>query len=87
MDPIKFKFSCLQCGKCCWGPGTVELSPGQVLHIKTKQPCYFLKDNKCSIYKNRPEQCRTYPYWPRLQFSKQRLLEVMKYCKGIILDD
>ncbi len=25
-----------------------------------KEGCFFLKDNKCSIYKNRPKACRIY---------------------------
>jgi hypothetical protein len=33
-----------------------------------KEQCIFLDSNgkTCSIYKSRPIQCRTYPYWPRL---------------------
>lgn len=29
--------------------------------IQLRQPCYFLKDNKCSIYNNRPVGCRLGP--------------------------
>src|SRR6185295_3846657 len=25
--------------------------------------CVFLKDKKCLVYKARPEQCRTFPWW------------------------
>ena len=33
--------------------------------------CIFLEKDgrRCSIYDFRPQQCRTYPYWPRLQQS------------------
>jgi len=37
---------------------------GKDLVLKDKpksKECIFLEDNKCSIYKDRPEQCKTYP--------------------------
>ena len=27
--------------------------------------CVFLKDSKCSVYSVRPQQCRTFPWWPQ----------------------
>ena len=32
--------------------------------------CSFLKDNKCSVYKARPTQCRTWPFWPEVMDAK-----------------
>lgn len=36
------------------------------------QSCVFLADDSktCTIYKHRPVQCRTYPYWPSLLASR-----------------
>ena len=35
-------------------------------HLKNPDTdCCFLKGNVCSIYELRPEQCRTWPYWPQ----------------------
>ena len=32
--------------------------------------CIFLSDDmKCTVYEARPNQCRTYPFWPRLLSS------------------
>ena len=35
----------------------------RILALKS-YPCYFLKDNKCSIYPNAPLICRLYPFSP-----------------------
>ncbi|HOP09191.1 MAG TPA: YkgJ family cysteine cluster protein, partial [Candidatus Methanofastidiosa archaeon] len=29
---------------------------------RSKESCIFLRDGKCSIYENRPDLCRTYPF-------------------------
>lgn len=45
--------------------------------------CIFLKENKCSIYENRPLQCKTFPYWPSIMRSKENWDEEAKCCEGI----
>lgn len=45
--------------------------------------CIFLKDKKCSIYQERPTQCRTYPWWPTLLKSKKDWQEAALTCEGI----
>ncbi|MHC4380817.1 MAG: YkgJ family cysteine cluster protein [Planctomycetota bacterium] len=37
----------------------------------------------CSIYEHRPEQCRTFPFWPKLEDSQAELEEAAAYCPGI----
>ena len=32
-------------------------------------PCPFLEDKKCSVYEDRPDNCREYPYLHKAQFS------------------
>lgn len=32
-------------------------------------PCPFLKENKCSVYESRPDDCRGYPYLHEADFS------------------
>ena len=32
-------------------------------------PCHFLKNNKCTVYENRPDDCRGYPYLHGSGFS------------------
>jgi uncharacterized protein len=39
--------------------------------MNTKQPCQFLgKDNKCSIYEIRPDDCRLFPHLSRYKVSE-----------------
>lgn len=37
----------------------------------------------CSIYGIRPEQCRTFPFWPQLEESEDALQKAAAYCPGI----
>jgi len=41
------------------------------------KPCPFLKDNRCTVYEDRPEQCRKYPYLyePRFSFRTLAMIE------------
>ncbi len=50
---------------------------------KSNNECIFLENNKCSIYNNRPIQCRTYPFWPQIISSKENYLKEKDYCPGI----
>ena len=45
-------------------------------------PCIFY-DNGCSIYEQRPKQCRTYPFWPEVLKSQHRWQQEAKTCQGI----
>lgn len=45
--------------------------------------CIFLTDNKCEVYKARPTQCATWPFWPENLKSKRNWQkEVVGYCPG-----
>ncbi len=37
-------------------------SPKDVAAGKPGRPCFFLKDNQCSVYADRPIGCRIYPF-------------------------
>jgi Fe-S-cluster containining protein len=39
------------------GRSEADISAG-----KPGRPCFFLKDNKCSVYADRPAGCRIYPF-------------------------
>jgi Fe-S-cluster containining protein len=46
--------------------------------------CVFLDDNKrCRIYSVRPNQCRTYPWWPEVIASKKQWRDEARRCEGI----
>ena len=49
-----------------------------------KGRCTFLdKKGQCKIYRLRPVQCRTYPYWPEILESKKAWNNEAKHCEGI----
>jgi len=48
----------------------------------SKKQCRFLAGTKCSIYEARPNQCRTWPFWPE-HMSTKNWNEIARYCKGI----
>ncbi|HOW68298.1 MAG TPA: YkgJ family cysteine cluster protein [Candidatus Paceibacterota bacterium] len=42
-------------------------------------PCPYLKDNQCSVYAARPEQCRNYPFrWRNPDWRKICKLEIAR---------
>jgi Fe-S-cluster containining protein len=44
-----------------------------VMTIPAGQPCAFLKGGSCTIYKERPTQCRDYPdKWGDLDLLKEK---------------
>jgi len=45
--------------------------------------CVFFDSiiNRCSIYTVRPEQCRTFPFWP---YFKTHPREVFEECPGVV---
>jgi uncharacterized protein len=54
------------------------------IHLKgPDKTCRFLKDLRCSIYEGRPNQCRSWPFWPENMNAKIWSEEVAKFCPGI----
>lgn len=51
-------------------------------HPKTYD-CVFLRDKKCLLYKSRPKQCRTFPFWPENISTKEAWDETAQRCEGI----
>ena len=43
----------------------------------------FLKNNKCSVYKSRPSQCRTWPFWNENMNPKIWNEDISINCPGI----
>lgn len=56
-----------------------------VYHLKDAEgpECLFLKDKKCSVYEGRPDQCRTWPFWPEVMNSKSWKKDVAAFCPGV----
>lgn len=49
----------------------------------TNYDCVFLQDKKCTIYTDRPSQCRSFPWWKQNLASPQAWKEAACYCEGI----
>lgn len=45
--------------------------------------CVFLKDKKCTLYHNRPKQCRTFPWWQHNLNSPRSWQLAAGECEGI----
>ena len=45
--------------------------------------CHFLREGGCSIHPAKPEQCRTFPFWPELLASRREWNRTARYCPGI----
>lgn len=58
---------------------------GRLSLVETKKDyaCIFLKDNRCSIYEVRPQQCRTFPWWKENLKSEESWKAAASYCEGI----
>lgn len=55
-------------------------------HIHLKNPdqdCQFLDGARCTVYAARPQQCRTWPFWPENMKPKVWETEVKKDCPGV----
>ena len=48
-----------------------------------KGKCIFLKKNRCSVYKSRPSQCRTWPFWNENMDAKVWNQDISVNCPGI----
>lgn len=58
-----------------------------VWHLKANPDgpeCIFLNSkNQCDVYKGRPIQCRTWPFWPENMNAKTWRNDVAKFCPGV----
>lgn len=48
------------------------------------EDCIFLTDQKmCRVYKDRPDQCATFPFWPNVIDKREKWIETGLICEGI----
>lgn len=66
---------------CRWVPGT---RGEERLSLKetTDYDCIFWQ-NGCSVYKGRPLQCRTFPFWPSILVSPDAWNRAAASCPGM----
>jgi len=53
------------------------------LKEKPNYDCIFLENQHCQIYLVRPDQCKTYPFWPRIIESRAAWEKEKAHCPGI----
>ena len=56
------------------------------VHFKERRKnseCQFLEKKRCSIYKARPTQCRSWPFWSENMKTKIWNEEIQSFCPGI----
>lgn len=64
---------------------------GKTYHYKTigykftgeDENCHFLVNNKCSVHKARPFQCRSFPFWQMMVSSRKNFEDYTRKCKGL----
>jgi hypothetical protein len=48
-------------------------------YVFRQAPCPFLHDQRCSIYGDRPDACRSFPHLHKREF-RSRLIQVVENC-------
>ena len=64
---------------CLTTDGFIHLIDNNNLNGK----CIFLKNKKCTVYKSRPSQCRTWPFWNENMNAKVWDNDISINCPGI----
>ncbi|MFC1478382.1 YkgJ family cysteine cluster protein [Candidatus Margulisiibacteriota bacterium] len=56
-----------------------------ILKEHSEGGCIFAHtaNHKCPVYEVRPEQCRTYPFWPEAKMNKDWYKNESRECPGI----
>ena len=45
--------------------------------------CVFLEGNRCRVHRSRPEQCKTWPFWPENMAKTTWLRDIAPGCPGV----
>ena len=53
------------------------------LHEKPNYDCIYWEDTGCTVYEDRPLQCRSYPFWAPILLSRETWENEAKSCPGI----
>ena len=57
---------------------------GFIALVNEGEACVFLDSGgRCTVYRSRPQQCRTWPFWPEVLNRKTWRAEVAPHCPGI----
>lgn len=54
-----------------------------IASITHRPNCFLDKKNRCTVYKARPIDCRTYPDWPEIWETDVALVKETTLCPGL----
>ena len=63
----------------------VKVEGGLALSLREKNlyDCIFLEKGRCSVYADRPIQCKTYPFWEEILQTAESWHGESRHCPGI----
>lgn len=91
-DTITPKIDCLECGNCCHNLRPIATERAMAPFVEPENmeayrylysfACKNLKGNACTVYSERPQECREYPYLHRPNFVDRthELLQNYEIC-------
>ncbi len=62
-----------------YGPNGRRISLGE----HSNKDCIMWRDGGCSIYNERPMQCRSYPFWPQILEARSAWVDAARSCPGV----
>jgi Fe-S-cluster containining protein len=69
-----------------WGIQMIPHDTSNTLNTQEEKCIFLTSENKCSIYRARPTQCQTFPFWPALVASEHDWETTARsQCEGITI--
>ncbi len=53
------------------------------IEVREGEHCPFLEGDRCAVHSVKPQQCRTYPFWPEIVGLDETWRAEAPYCPGI----
>lgn len=60
-----------------------EVGDRSTINERPNGDCEMLNGKTCSAYEQRPDQCRTFPFWPEYVDSRDAWMEAARKCPGM----
>jgi Fe-S-cluster containining protein len=54
-----------------------------VIKVTRRRKCCFYVDKKCTVHPIKPQQCKSYPFWPENVCTAPEWREAKTHCEGI----
>jgi len=56
---------------------------GKWIRVTRRRPCPFLREGTCAIHGAKPEQCRSFPFWPEIMENRETWNRRARTCPGM----